>query len=487
MTFFRNHQYAKPALSAALLLATVLTGCSDDADSTITVKPPQADDKFGIWEQTGYGDIAVLDANGAEVFQYTRQGCLQADSLNNNEVADYFDRLTLSEDGSSLITDPEKRLDFDIRLDRLAALPESCQPGALITATTPTATFEHLWHTFNDHYAFFQERGVDWNALYAELKPLVTDDLDDDQLLAIFEALLEPLDDGHVQLETDDDDYDFEQLRGANKVVIESFQDPSEFASEEQWNDALQAYANTLAQKFVQIRSSYIDDGTHKFAGGSTGRRVSWGTIDQNLGYLRVARMTDLGAANEDSVEADLRGINSIMKNALSDLENTSGLIIDVRNNGGGEDAVSLAIASYFSDEQRLAASKFSRSYAGNTAVVEAYINPAMQTPYLQPIAVIGASDTSSAAEIFLMAMSALPNVTLVGENSNGILSDLLSKTLPNGWEISLSNEVFTDYQGVNHEVTGVPPQVRAATFSIEAIEQNRDAAIDAAIATLGF
>jgi C-terminal processing protease CtpA/Prc len=169
----------------------------------------------------------------------------------------------------------------------------------------------------------------------------------------------------------------------------------------------------------------------------------------------------------------------------MVDLRSTNAMIIDVRVNHGGEDAFSLAIATYFTDQRRLAVSKFARSVFGATAQVEAYIEPANDTPYLNPVAVIGAPDTASAAEIFLMAMSSLPQTTLVGENSNGVLSDILSKTLPNGWEIGLSNEVYLDSVGVNHEVNGVPPTVTAPTFSLQAMEQGRDIAIDAALETL--
>jgi len=162
-------------------------------------------------------------------------------------------------------------------------------------------------------------------------------------------------------------------------------------------------------------------------------------------------------------------------------------LIIDVRINGGGHDEVSLAIAGYFTDQTLLAVSKRARSFAGETNMKDAFISPAIDTPYLNPIAIISSSDTGSAAETFLIAMSALPQVTLVGENSNGVLSDVLSKTLPNGWEIGLSNEVYTDFQGINYEVTGVEPDVFAEPFSLVAIEQNTDLAIDAALEALGF
>jgi len=438
-------------------------------DLNYEIREYQPENKQGIWEQTGYGDVQLVGAEGGELYEYTRQGCLKADTVDNEDLAEFFDTLALSEDGQTLTTIAEQRIDFDTRLDRLSALPDLCQPENLITQTTPTATFEHLWNTFNDHYAFFDERNVDWGELYAQLRPLVNDDLDDEELLEIFDALLSPLDDGHIQLETDDDEFDYAELRGIRKVIFDSFSDPSEFASEEQWFEALQEYANDIAAKYVEIRSSYLDEGSQESAGGSTGRRVSWGTINQQVGYLRVGAMIGISTGDDDSIEAELQAVDSIMQRVLLELQDTRGLIIDVRSNSGGHDAVSLAIANYFTDETRLAVSKYSRSYLGDTATVEAFISPALPSPYLQPIAVIGASDTSSAAEIFLMSMSALPNVTLVG------------------WEISLSNEVYTDYLGVNHEVSGVPPQVQAETYSLQAIEQKRDLAIEKAIETLGF
>jgi len=188
-----------------------------------------------------------------------------------------------------------------------------------------------------------------------------------------------------------------------------------------------------------------------------------------------------------DNVGRNLDAINEIMQSAMADLSATDALVIDVRINDGGEDAVSLAIASYFTDQRRLALTRVARSHAGDTAPVEAYIDSANETPYLNPVAVIAAPDTASAAEIFLMAMSSLPQVTLVGENSQGILSEIFARTLPNEWVVTLSNEVFTDSMGLNHEVTGVPPQVNAPTFSLEAIAESRDAAIDAALETLGY
>jgi hypothetical protein len=39
----------------------------------------------GVWEKEGYGDVIVVDENGAEYYQHTRLGCLRADSLDNEK------------------------------------------------------------------------------------------------------------------------------------------------------------------------------------------------------------------------------------------------------------------------------------------------------------------------------------------------------------------------------------------------------------------
>jgi len=83
--------------------------------------------------------------------------------------------------------------------------------------------------------------------------------------------------------------------------------------------------------------------------------------------------------------------------------------------------------------------------------------------------------------------MNNLPNVTIMGENSSGDLSDILDKPLPNGWEFGLSNEVYLDHLGKSHEVTGFPPEINVPVVSLEELEDKRNSAIETALSTLGF
>ncbi len=53
------------------------------------------------------------------------------------------------------------------------------------------------------------------------------------------------------------------------------------------------------------------------------------------------------------------------------------------------------------------------------------------------------------------------PNITVIGDNTAGALSDMLYKGLPNGWIYTLSNEVYETMEGQLFEVTGIPPDYK--------------------------
>ena len=69
----------------------------------------------------------------------------------------------------------------------------------------PEKNFEELWKTFHNRYPFFKLRKVDWKKQYDTYRPKVTSETSEDELFDIFCRMLDPLDDGHVELETEAD------------------------------------------------------------------------------------------------------------------------------------------------------------------------------------------------------------------------------------------------------------------------------------------
>lgn len=98
---------------------------------------------------------------------------------------------------------------------------------------------------------------------------------------------------------------------------------------------------------------------------------------------------------------------------------------------------------------------------------------------------------SASATEICVLASLSLKNITRIGGNTEGITSDMLDKTLPNGWEFSLSNEIYLDNKGKSYEHTGIAPDIvvyesdtRVEQFQTikTGLENKKDLAIEKAI-----
>lgn len=87
------------------------------------------------------------------------------------------------------------------------------------------------------------------------------------------------------------------------------------------------------------------------------------------------------------------------------------------------------------------------------------YVEPHDGPRFDGPVVVMVSGSTVSAAEIFTLAMRELPNVTVVGQPTSGELSDILSRTLHNGWSLGLSNEQYLAADGTLFEAVGIPAE----------------------------
>jgi C-terminal processing protease CtpA/Prc len=159
-------------------------------------------------------------------------------------------------------------------------------------------------------------------------------------------------------------------------------------------------------------------------------------------------------------------------------------MVVDLRMNGGGFDALALDVAARFTDRERLAFTKAPVFRGRALERAEIRIAPRADA-YTQPLAVLTSRRTGSAAEILVLALSALPQAKRVGDPTLGILSDNLYKRLPNGWEVGLSNERYETPDGELYEGVGIPPHVCAEVWVEGDLRGGYRRAIDAALGLL--
>jgi len=180
----------------------------------------------------------------------------------------------------------------------------------------------------------------------------------DDSLFSALSEVLSPVNDGHVSLTSENNEFSPAEIKGAEKLIVDSFEQQSEF-------DDITAYAGSIEAQYHTILESYLDEGSLK-----SNTEMSWATINQEVGFIEVSSMDDYAQGDGTDTEDEVATIKVILDQVMSDLENTKALIIDVRFNGGGHDEVGLAIANRFTDQRRQAMSKTARGYYGETKPV---------------------------------------------------------------------------------------------------------------------
>ena len=200
-----------------------------------------------------------------------------------------------------------------------------------------------------------------------------------------------------------------------------------------------------------------MGDTAHVTANGN----IKYGLIDGHVGYLSLLSMEDFAPGDDD----DAAALEQALDQAMALFEGAKAVIVDVSTNDGGEDVLARAIAARFAAERTLVYSK-SAGDAPGAHPQPIFLEPSPRPRYTGPVYLLTSNVTVSAAEIFSMAMRALPNVTHVGQRTRGSLSDVLTKRLPNGWFVTLSNEVYLDGAGKGWEGLGIPPTVPVAVFT---------------------
>ncbi len=164
--------------------------------------------------------------------------------------------------------------------------------------------------------------------------------------------------------------------------------------------------------------------------------------------------------------------------------------MIDVRINGGGADPYGLAIASRLTDSEYVAYAKQARSDPADptrwTAEQVSVVTKSMRPGFRGPVVELIGIDSVSAAETFTQALlGRRPAVVRVGENTQGVFSDVLARSLPNGWRFGLPNERFVT-DGRTYDGPGIAPDVAVLSFTREGLSSGKDAGIEAALARLG-
>ena len=294
--------------------------------------------------------------------------------------------------------------------------------------------FEALWSIMDEHYAFFDYKGVDWNAVHQRYRGRVSNEMTDRELFDICGDMLKELRDGHTNL-------------------IASH-DVSRYWIWEQW--PVNYDERLIDQHYLNF--------DYKRASG-----IKYQILPSNFGYMYYGSFSSsIGEGNLDLI--------------LSYLSTADGLIIDVRDNGGGLLTNVEKLVSRFIDQRTLAGYICHKTGPGHNDVSEPY--PYYFEPtrnhihYLKPVVVLASRGSFSATNNFVSIMKSLDQVTVVGDTTGGGCGLPFTSELPNGWRVRFSSCPIMDAQGRLTEF-GVAPDVR---IDMDLDDRAHDAILDRAI-----
>ena len=307
--------------------------------------------------------------------------------------------------------------------------------------SAPEKNFEALWGTFNERYAFFKERKVDWQAQYKKFRPRVDANTTDKELFKTMCDMLAPLKDGHVTL-------------WARRLKLPEYcpEDLPRFTHEFNTRKLERQY-----KAMVQETLTANGFGEPKTAG-----RILSYTHNEKFGYLLIREFDNVNR----------RKLDAALDEALGAMDGIEGLIIDIRLNPGGTTGITYRIANRFADKRRIGHHEKTRK-AKNKAKGGKEFGPLRtfhvrppaankkQRTFTGPIILLTHGASYSAADLFAMIMLELPHVKIIGEPTNGIFSNMLERKLPNGWKYTLSFQVNYTAKMVCLETKGVPVHVQ--------------------------
>jgi hypothetical protein len=429
----------------------------------------------GAWRSVGYGLVWRFDGELLTTYEITTTTCLastvyrrdrsipatiayRADSALGAVANDWVIR---SRRNAGRLVAHTPGTVADVEFTRIPAVPDRCQ---VPTADTRDAVFETFTRTMAEHYAFFRERKVDWPAAVARARSRLPSVTDDRAFYQILHEMVAPLGDAHTDVTATN-----LNLRLRNYRQTERSLDP----------ELVLRLRRLAPPGIVGDTLTFYDDG-----------RLGFGWLPDSVGYLRVNLLygfAGTGRFEDDSVALE-RTLDLVMPRAARARK----LVLDLRVNGGGYDALARLLVSHFTARGYPALIKRARVPAPGgapryTPPTTVRVEPAPRHRFLGPMAILTGIHTLSAGEVLtLMLMGRRPRPIRVGEPTHGIFADELVRRLPNGWKFQLTSERYTTPAGASFEGPGIPPDVVVPVYPADERDGTKDSGLAEALRRLG-
>lgn len=297
---------------------------------------------------------------------------------------------------------------------------------------SPRGNFEALWRIIDEQYCFLDYKQIGWDEVYHRYSGQIQDNMDDEALFEVLGNMLAELRDGHVNLY-------------------------SAFNTARYWDWYLD-YPRNFDEAIVE---NYLGR-DYRIGGGA-----KYTILEDNIGYVYYG---DFSAAIGDGNLDEM----------LSYLAICNGLIVDVRQNGGGNLTTAQKLASRFTDERVLTGYIMHKTGPGHSDFSDpepVYTDPSDGVRWQKNVVVLTNRHSYSATNDFVNSMRCFPRVTLMGDKTGGGSGLPFSSELPNGWGVRFSASPHLSAEMEQIEF-GIDPDIKV---DMDETDREQDAIIEAA------
>lgn len=381
--------------------------------------------------------------------------------------------------------------------------------------------FENVWNTVNDKYYDPNLNGVNWQAVRATYEPQIINAGTDDRYWELLDKMTGELKDSHTrvhgpkqvaqQRNQEVHSLGLGFLEMNNVLVVTSTHPESDpwwagvrpgmvvkvidgepaialyqrliaevRDSSTAWTRTRGAMRKILAgDPDTKITMTFVRmDGTEIAA---TMKRRKFRTppefthrvLPSGFGYLRFSNFTG--------------SMESAILSAITSMKDSPGLIVDLRNNGGGSLGMANTLATKFLSEPKKGLRILTRTGRPVTVAfiptmkMETVLNGSKESAYTKPLVILTNEGSASASEVFASTLHDLGRATVIGQRTCGCLLGYLGYAdLPGGGQLAYSELGFVTPKGKRIEGEGVKPDVDVK-LTREDILFNRDRILEAA------
>jgi C-terminal processing protease CtpA/Prc len=329
---------------------------------------------------------------------------------------------------------------------------------------SPMAIFNSIWTDFDEKYALFDIKGINWKETRKKYSPQISPGMSDYELFEVCGNMLNTLNDPHVYL-----------AAPFGHSYFLNYPDMDYYDLYYRDREPFPPFSISL------IRDNYLDNmgvvaGDKRFLYGRI--KLSKSSM-RPIGYIYIIDFLDFNLGT-DIIPDWAKEIDGIVKSLLD----TDLLVLDIRNNNGGLGSNVNYIAGRFTSVQKDYIKSSTKSGPGRrdfTDPVTWTIKPD-GIRYTKSIVLLTNRETVSAGEWFAAALRTQSHVTHVGETTRGAFSARVIRPLINGWEYTIAVQKVTNMAGDCLEGIGIIPHWEVKNSWDEIDIGNKDSQLEYAL-----